>query len=217
MQIKILKKVLAANDQVADDSRKHYSDNGVLTINLMSSPGSGKTTLIEKTIQALKGKKRIGVVEGDIETSLDAEKIAKHGVPIVSINTGPFGGACHLEAAWIRQAADQIDLNETDLLFVENIGNMVCPAEFDTGSHFNVAVLSTPEGEDKPLKYPLLFNTSQVVVINKCDLLGVLDLDIDLVKENIKKVNPKSVIIELSTKTGEGLDKWTDWLLKELG
>ncbi len=217
MQIKILKKVLAANDRVADDSRKHYSDNGVLAINLMSSPGSGKTTLIEKTIQALKGKKRIGVVEGDIETSLDADKIAKHGVPIVSINTGPFGGACHLEAAWIRQAADQMDLKEIDLLFVENIGNMVCPAEFDTGSHFNVAVLSTPEGEDKPLKYPLLFNTSQVVVINKCDLLGVLDLDIGLMKENIKKVNPKAVIIELSTKTGEGFDKWTDWLLKELG
>ncbi|MBT7470119.1 MAG: hydrogenase nickel incorporation protein HypB, partial [Candidatus Cloacimonetes bacterium] len=159
-EVKVMKKILSANDKIADELRTDLGKKGIFYLNLMSSPGSGKTSLIEKTAQMT--DKKISVIEGDIQTTLDAERVAKYGVKAYQINTGPFGGDCHLESGWIKNALDEIGTDETDILFVENIGNLVCPAEFDVGSHVNVVLLSVTEGEEKPLKYPLAFNTSQV-------------------------------------------------------
>jgi hydrogenase nickel incorporation protein HypB len=212
MEIKILEKVLAANDQIAEEIRKKLDIDNVTAVNIMSSPGSGKTTIIEKTIKLLKEKTGIGIIEGDIATSLDSERLSCYNVPIVEINTGPFGGDCHLEAGWIKQALSQLNLKFLNLVLIENIGNLVCPAEFDTGAHKNVAVLSLPEGEDKPLKYPLMFHKSDLVLINKCDLINALDVNIDLIISNIKKINPTLDIIKLSAKTGDGLNDWISWL-----
>ena len=214
MEIKIMEKILASNDLAAENLRKEFSQKKIFAVNIMSSPGSGKTTIIEKTIELMKGNCRIAVVEGDIETSIDAEKLNKHEVPVVSINTGPFGGDCHLEAGWISQAVGQLNTDEIDLLIIENIGNLVCPAEFDTGAHKNVAVLSIPEGEDKPLKYPLIFHKADVLLINKCDLSEILEFDMDALRNNINSVNPHLEVIEISAKTGTGLDAWQVWLNK---
>jgi hydrogenase nickel incorporation protein HypB len=216
MEIKVMEKILASNDLAAESLRKDLSEKKVFAINVMSSPGSGKTTIIEKTIELIGETFQIAVIEGDIETAIDAEKLNKHGIPVVSINTGPFGGDCHLEAGWISQATGQLDMNEIDLLIVENIGNLVCPAEFDTGVHKNVAVLSTPEGEDKPLKYPLMFHKADLLLINKCDLTDVLEFNMDLLRSNIVAVNPDLEVIEISAKTGAGFDAWKKWLNKQL-
>ena len=211
-EVKVMKKILSANDKIADELRTDLGKKGIFYLNLMSSPGSGKTSLIEKTAQMT--DKKISVIEGDIQTTLDAERVAKDGVKAYQINTGPFGGDCHLESGWIKNALDEIGTDETDILFVENIGNLVCPAEFDVGSHVNVVLLSVTEGEEKPLKYPLAFNTSQVCLITKTDLLPYLDIKIEAIRENIKKVNPQMEIIELSSKTGEGMNKWIEYLTK---
>ncbi|MBT3169380.1 MAG: hydrogenase nickel incorporation protein HypB [Candidatus Cloacimonetes bacterium] len=211
-EVKVMKKILSANDKIADELRTDLGKKGIFYLNLMSSPGSGKTSLIEKTAQMT--DKKISVIEGDIQTTLDAERVAKYGVKAYQINTGPFGGDCHLESGWIKNALDEIGTDETDILFVENIGNLVCPAEFDVGSHVNVVLLSVTEGEEKPLKYPLAFNTSQVCLITKTDLLPYLDIKIEAIRENIKKVNPQMEIIELSSKTGEGMNKWIEYLTK---
>ncbi|MCK4311297.1 MAG: hydrogenase nickel incorporation protein HypB [Candidatus Cloacimonetes bacterium] len=211
-EIKVMKKILNINDRIAEELRNTLKTRGILYINLMSSPGSGKTTIIEETAKEF-GKK-IFVIEGDIQTTLDAERIAKLGIRTYQINTGPFGGDCHLESGWVRSAIDEIDLGGIDILFVENIGNLVCPAEFDVGAHINTVVLSVTEGEDKPLKYPLAFRNSQLCLISKTDLLPYLDINIEKIKENIKNVNPQMEVIELSAKTGEGFEEWIDYLKK---
>ena len=212
-EIKVMKKILNINDRIADELRSNLKQKGILYINLMSSPGSGKTTIIEKTVKEF-GKK-IFVIEGDIQTTLDAERIAKLGIRTFQINTGPFGGDCHLESGWIKSAIEEIDLEGIDILFVENIGNLVCPAEFDVGAHVNAVVLSVTEGEDKPLKYPLAFRNSQLCIISKTDLVPYLDISIDKIKDNIKKVNPQMEVIELSAKTGDGFEDWIAYLRKQ--
>ena len=211
-EIKVMQKILNINDRIADEMRKNLEERGIFYINLMSSPGSGKTTLLEKTAE--KFGKNIFVIEGDIQTTLDAERVATAGIRSYQINTGPFGGDCHLESGWIKSAIEEIDLEGIDILFVENIGNLVCPAEFDVGAHINAVVLSVTEGEDKPLKYPLAFRNSQLCIISKTDLLPHLDIKMEKIKENIKKVNPQMEVIELSAKTGDGFTDWIKYLKK---
>ncbi len=179
----------------------------------MSSPGAGKTSLLEKTISALKDQLKMGVIEGDIQSSQDAERIAAKGVPAVQINTG---GACHLDGNMIRDTFKEFDLDNLDLLVVENVGNLVCPAEFKVGEDFKVMILSVTEGEDKPAKYPLMFHESKVLLINKIDLLPYVDCSVGRIREEALKVNPGLIIFEISCKTGEGLDAWCDWLKGEL-
>jgi hydrogenase nickel incorporation protein HypB len=211
-EIKVMQKILNINDRIADELRISLKEKGILYINLMSSPGSGKTTLLEKTAE--KFGKNIFVIEGDIQTTLDAERVTKAGIRSYQINTGPFGGDCHLESGWIKSAIEEIDLEGIEILFVENIGNLVCPAEFDVGAHVNAVVLSVTEGEDKPLKYPLAFRNSQLCIISKIDLLPYLDISIDKIKENIKKVNPQMEVIELSAKNDDGFEDWVEYLKK---
>ena len=209
-----MKKILKENDRIAEEMKRDLKDRNIYLVNLMSSPGSGKTSIIEKTVD--KTEHKIGVIEGDIQTTLDAERIARLGVKTYQINTGNFGGDCHLESSWIKAALDEMGIEGLDLVFVENIGNLVCPAEFDVGAHLNVLVLSVTEGEDKPLKYPLAFRVSQVCLISKIDLLPHLDISLDKIKENILKINPDIKIIEVSSKTGEGLDKWSEFLNRNI-
>ena len=211
-EIKVMKNILNINDRIAGELRKELRERKILYVNLMSSPGSGKTTIIERTARDFSQK--IFAIEGDIQTTLDSERLARAGIDVYQINTGPFGGDCHLEAGWIRSALEDIDLNNIDYLFVENIGNLVCPAEFDIGAHINAVVLSVTEGEDKPLKYPLAFHNSQLCIISKTDLLPHLDIDLNQIKENIRSVNPRMEIIELSAKTGAGFDSWLEFLQK---
>ena len=215
MEIKVLKKILETNEKMADENRCFLRERGILCINMMSSPGSGKSSIIEKTVEKLGDRFKFGVIEGDIQTTLDAERMARLGVETFQINTGPFGGDCHLEAGWIMAALNEMKLDGLDFLFIENIGNLVCPAEFDVGSHLNVVVLSTPEGEDKPLKYPLMFRVSHAMLINKIDLLPHLDMDVETLRKNALGVNPGLKIIEVSAKTGEGIDRWIALLLSE--
>jgi len=209
-EIKVMKKILNLNDTIASSLRKDLTRKRILYLNLMSSPGSGKTTLIEKTAAVYSN--RIFVIEGDIQTTLDAQRIAKAGLKAYQINTGPFGGDCHLEAGWVKSALEETSLEDIDILFVENIGNLVCPAEFDVGAHINAVVLSVTEGEDKPLKYPLAFRNSQLCLISKIDLLPYLELNLKELRNNILKINPRMNIIEISGKTGKGLAEWTSYL-----
>ena len=215
MQVKVLEQILGANDSIAQENRELFQQKSVLVLNVMSSPGSGKTSIIERTVKTLGHQYNIGVIEGDITSTFDAEVLAKLDIPVVQINTEPFGGACHLEASWIRNAALSFDLDQLDILFVENVGNLVCPAEFDTGANKNIVVLSLPEGADKPIKYPLMFRTSQVLLINKIDLQEALQFDIDTLVTNVQKINPQLTSFQLSALTGEGFDAWTEWLRSE--
>lgn len=209
-EIKVMQKILNVNDRIAAELRAELKQKNILLINLMSSPGSGKTTIMERTAREF-GKKMC-VIEGDIQTTLDAERLAQAGIQTYQINTGPFGGDCHLESGWIKSALEEIDMHNLDLIFVENIGNLVCPAEFDVGAHVNTVVLSITEGEDKPLKYPLAFQNSKLCLISKIDLLPYLDISLETIRENIKKVNPQMQVIELSAKTGEGFAQWFEYL-----
>ena len=204
-----MQNVLKANDSIAAENRSYFADKGVLAINIMSSPGAGKTTLIENTIEALKDEFTIAVIEGDIQTTYDAERISATGAQTVQINTG---GACHLDANMISHSLSQLDLNTVDLLIIENVGNLVCPAEFDLGENYKAAILSVSEGDDKPLKYPLIFNISDALLINKTDLLPYVDCDVGRIKETSLRINPDLEIFEISCKTGHGLDGWYDWL-----
>jgi hydrogenase nickel incorporation protein HypB len=215
IKINVMQKLLKANDAIADEIRNSLKNKGIFFINLMSSPGSGKTTLIEETVKKL-GKK-IKVIEGDIQTTLDAERLQKLGVQAYQINTGPFGGDCHLEAAWIKTAINELGTDGMELLFVENIGNLVCPAEFDVGAHLNVLLISVSEGEDKPLKYPLAFQVSQVCVITKTDLLPLKRFSLETLRQNIQKVNPACTIIEVSAHEGAGLERWIEILQNKTG
>ena len=213
MKVSVVKNILAANDRIAQENRAIFDENNLLVFNLMSSPGAGKTSLLEKTIVALKDHVNIGVIEGDIQSSKDAERIAETGAPAVQINTG---GACHLDGNMIRDTFHEFDFDALDLLVVENVGNLVCPAEFKVGEDFKVMILSVTEGEDKPAKYPLMFHESRVLLINKIDLLPYVDCSVERIREESLKVNPDLTIFEISCKTGEGLDAWCNWLKGEI-
>ena len=213
MKVSVVKNILAANDRIAQENRAIFDEKNLLVFNLMSSPGAGKTSLLEKTIGALKDQLNMGVIEGDIQSSQDAERIAQKGVPVVQINTG---GACHLDGNMIRDTFHEFDFDALDLLVVENVGNLVCPAEFKVGEDFKVMILSVTEGEDKPAKYPLMFHESKALLINKIDLLPYVDCSVERIREESLKVNPDLVIFEVSCKTEEGLDAWYDWLKGEL-
>jgi len=213
MKVSVVKNILAANDRIAQENRAIFDEKNLLVFNLMSSPGAGKTSLLEKTIVALKDHLNIGVIEGDIQSSQDAERIAETGAPAVQINTG---GACHLDGNMIRDTFHEFDFDALDLLVVENVGNLVCPAEFKVGEDFKVMILSVTEGEDKPAKYPLMFHESKVLLINKIDLLPYVDCSVERIREESLKVNPDLTIFEISCKTGEGLDAWCDWLKGEM-
>jgi hydrogenase nickel incorporation protein HypB len=209
-KVTIAQNILAANETVAAEIRQVLAAHGLRAINLMSSPGAGKTTLLERTIARLRGQLAIGVVEGDVETSADAARIEAAGAETVQINTR---GACHLEAHMIRAALQQLDLRRIDLLVIENIGNLVCPAAWDLGEDVRVTIVSTTEGDDKPAKYPQMFAVSQVMVINKLDLLPYVDYDLEQVKRQALAINPHLRIFAVSCRTGAGLDAWCEWLL----
>src|SRR6266571_1583651 len=212
-KVTIAQNILAANDTIAQEIQRSLAVRGIRTINIMSSPGAGKTTLLERTIERLHGYRGhlgIGVIEGDVETSADAERIEAAGAETVQINTR---GACHLEAHMIRDALAEIELARIELLFVENIGNLVCPAAWNLGEDTRVVVVSTTEGGDKPAKYPQMFAASEVMIVNKLDLLPYVDYDVEKVKRHALAINPHLRIFEMSCRTGAGLDAWCDWLL----
>jgi hydrogenase nickel incorporation protein HypB len=209
MKISVVKNVLDANDRIAADNRALFDKKKIYVINLMSSPGAGKTTLVEKTILALQDRYRIGVIEGDIQDTYDAQRVAKLGIPVVQINTG---GGCHLDGNMIREALPAFDLDQLDFLITENVGNLVCPAEFKIGENAKIMILSTPEGADKPAKYPLMFQESSVLILNKIDLMPYVDFNMEKAKKDALSINPKLRIFAVSCKTSEGLQDWLDWL-----
>ncbi len=213
MKVKLVKNILEANDRIAAENRRLFDRHAVYVLNVMSAPGAGKTTLLHATINALRDEIKISVIEGDIATTRDAEKIAETGVPVVQINTH---GACHLDANMISEALKDLSLDGTRLLIIENVGNLVCPAEFRVGEDAKVMLLSVTEGDDKPLKYPLMFSESSLLLINKMDLLPHTDFDVDKVKKDSRSINPRLDIIEVSAKTGQGMDKWYEWIKKRL-
>jgi len=216
MEVSVLRNVLDANDLIAAENRKAFDAHGCFVVNLMSAPGSGKTTILERTLRGLDGRLKAGVIEGDVLGTLDADRLAPLGVPVVQINTDPhFGGECHLDARMIRNALAELKLDGLDLVFIENVGNLVCPAEFRVGEDHKVMVLSVAEGDDKPLKYPLMFRVSQLLLLNKADLLNHVDFDPARFRANIARVNPGLPVIELSAKTGQGIDAWIGWLEAE--
>ena len=210
IELTIERGLLDDNDRAAQVNRDRFRKAGVYVLNLMSGPGAGKTTLLEQTAQRLRDRLRMGVIVGDIQTSRDADRIGRHGVPVHQINTG---GGCHLDARMLEAALDAMDPASLDLLIVENVGNLVCPAEFDLGEHDKAMVLSVTEGADKPAKYPLMFCQSRLMILGKVDLLPYLDVDCDAAIADARALNPGLEVLRLSSKTGEGLEAWTDWLV----
>ncbi len=208
--ITIERKILEKNDEIARQNRARLTEHGVLALNMVSSPGSGKTSLIERTLEHLNGKLRVAVIEGDVHTSLDAERIARYRVPVVQIVTH---GGCHLDAHLVAEAMTKLDLTRLDVLIIENVGNLVCPANYDLGEAMKVVIISTTEGEDKPLKYPAMFRQAAVLVINKVDLLPYLDVRLRVLKQNALCINPSLTVFETSCTTGMGITRWCDWLL----
>ncbi|WP_128378737.1 hydrogenase nickel incorporation protein HypB [Streptomyces cavernae] len=212
-RVEVLEAIFDENDRLAAANRADFDAAHVRVVNLMSSPGAGKTMLLRRTLQRLAGKVRVGIVEGDIETSLDADRLQGFGAAIALVNTGQgFGGECHLDAPMVRSALPRLPLQDLDLVVVENVGNLVCPAEFGIGEHARAMVYSVTEGEDKPLKYPVMFRSVNLVVINKIDLLPHLDFDLGLFLKNLGEVNPGVATITVSARTGEGVDAWCAWL-----
>jgi hydrogenase nickel incorporation protein HypB len=209
-RIPVVEKILSANDRLAEENRRLLDDSGVFAINLMASPGAGKTSLIERTVLALREKVRMAVIDGDIATSLDADRAAAAGAQAVQINTG---GDCHLDAVMLHAALPQSELSETDLLIVENVGNLVCPASFQLGTHKSVLIASVPEGDDKPYKYPGMYRGVDALVLNKIDLLPYVPFDMDYFLRGVEVLNPGIATFNLSCRTGEGLEAWLDWLL----
>ena len=209
-KVTIAQNILAANDTIAQQTQQSLTARGIRTLNIMSSPGAGKTTLLERTIERLRGQLTIGVIEGDIETSADAERIEAWGAETVQINTR---GACHLEAHMVRDALQQMHLEHIELLIIENIGNLVCPSDWNLGEDTRVVVASTTEGDDKPAKYPQMFAASQIMIVNKIDLLPYVDYNVEKVKRQARAINPHLRIFEMSCRSGEGLNAWCDWLL----
>jgi hydrogenase nickel incorporation protein HypB len=211
-KVQVVEGVLDANDTLAQANRADFDAAGVTVVNLMSAPGAGKTALLERVVHELDGV-RVGVVEGDVQGSLDAERLATLHVPVTQINTDPgFGGECHLDANMVRSALPTLPLDEIDLLVIENVGNLVCPAEFRVGEHHRVMVSSVTEGEDKPLKYPLMFRACELVLVNKIDLLPHLDFDLELFLRNVDAVHPDVPRLLVSARTGEGIEAWRQWL-----
>ncbi len=210
--MEIKQSVFADNDRQAQSLRKELKEKGVFLLNLMSSPGSGKTTTLMRTIERLKDSLRIGVMEADIDSDVDARTISESGAKVIQLHTG---GMCHLDAQMTRQGLEGLETDDVELVILENVGNLVCPAEFDTGAVKNAMILSVPEGDDKPLKYPLMFSVCDVVLINKIDVLPYFDFDMEKCREYIHMRNPKTKIIPLCAKTGEGIEEWADWLLEE--
>lgn len=211
--IEIKRSVFENNDREADKVREQLKNDRTFLLNLMSSPGSGKTTTLKQTIAALKDEYKIGVMEADIDSDVDAKTIAETGAKSIQLHTG---GMCHLDAGMTKQGLDSFGADEFDFVVLENVGNLVCPAEFDTGASKNAMILSVPEGDDKPLKYPLMFTVSDCVLINKIDTKSVFDFDDKAVVERIKRLNPNCEIFFISAKTGEGIENWTDWLRKQI-
>ncbi len=208
--IEVKQSIFASNDKEANELREELKEKHVFLINLMSSPGSGKTTTLVRTLNALKDELRIGVMEADIDGECDAKTIQNEtGVKVIQLHTG---GMCHLDAAMTKQGLEELDTSYLDLVILENVGNLVCPAEFDTGATKNMMILSVPEGDDKPLKYPLMFKISDIVLINKIDTISVFDFNIELAKERILKLNPNAKIFPISAKTGEGMEDWINYL-----
>jgi hydrogenase nickel incorporation protein HypB len=209
MKINVMTDVLEANDRIAAANSEVFKKHRNLVVNLMSSPGAGKTTLLEKTAEALKGKLRLGVIAGDIETTRDAERLQKHELPVVQLTTG---SACHLDANMVASALPHIDLSKLDILIIENVGNLVCPAEFKLGEDCKIMMLSVTEGDEKPLKYPLMFRESALLLINKIDLLKYTNFKLEEAKANARKVHPDLEIIDISCTTGQGISEWIDWI-----
>lgn len=209
MKVNVMVDVMEANDRIATASKEIFDRNKNLVVNLMSSPGAGKTTLLERTAEALAGKVRLGVITGDIETSRDAERIEKYNIPVVQLTTVT---ACHLDANMVASALPHLDLSQIDILLIENVGNLVCPAEFKVGEDCKVMILSVTEGDEKPLKYPLMFRESSLLIINKIDLLPFTNFNMDEAKANALKMNPNLGIVEVSTTTGQGIEDWISWL-----
>ena len=209
--------VLDANDTLARANRDLFDRAGTYTINMMSSPGAGKTALLERTLERLRGRLRLGVLEGDVQTTLDADRLARFHIPLVQVNTDPgFGGECHLDANMVRSGLGELPLEDIDILIIENVGNLVCPAEFRVGEDVRVMVYSITEGEEKPLKYPLMFRSADLVLVNKVDLLEHLDFDLEQFLGNLDAVNPGVKTILTSARTGQGVDEWCDWLGQRL-
>ena len=213
MEIKVLQDILSANDRIAERNRHLLDEKGVFALNLMASPGAGKTSLLLETIKRLKNRVSIAVIEADIASSLDADKISKEGVTTLQINTG---GACHVDANMLNNALESISLEDTDLLILENVGNLVCPAEFTLGVDRNVMISSIPEGDDKPYKYPLMFSLANAVLVNKIDLLPYVEFDFRNFSRGVGVVNPKAALMQISCKTGDGMNEWISWLLAEM-
>ena len=209
VKVPVVRNILEANERLAAINRSRFAEAGVYVVNLMSSPGAGKTSLLERTIEGLAGRLRLAVIEGDIQSSYDAERIQRKGVQAVQINTD---GGCHLDSNMIQMAMESLDLKDVDLLVIENVGNLVCPAEFDLGEHSKVMILSVAEGDDKPLKYPLMFQSTAVLLVNKIDLLPYVDCDVRKIRERARQLNPDQQIFEISCRTGEGLEAWLAWL-----
>jgi hydrogenase nickel incorporation protein HypB len=209
----VLENVLDANDTLAGANREAFDRAGTYAINMMSSPGAGKTALLERTLERLRGKLRLGVLEGDVQTTLDADRLARFHIPLVQVNTDPgFGGECHLDANMVRSGLLELPLDDIDILVIENVGNLVCPAEFRVGEDERVMVYSVTEGEEKPLKYPLMFRSADLVLVNKVDLLEHLDFDLEQFLGNLDAVNPGVRRILTSARTGQGVDEWCGWL-----
>jgi hydrogenase nickel incorporation protein HypB len=213
MKIQVVKNILDANDRMASDLRNLFNEEKIYVINLMSSPGAGKTSLVECTILALRNLYRIAVIEGDIQDTFDADRVAALGIPAVQINTG---GACHMDANMVREALPALNLEAVDLLIVENVGNLVCPAEFRIGENAKIMILSTPEGSDKPAKYPLMFQESAAMIINKTDLLPYVDFDLEKARRAARGLNKDLQIFEVSCKNGKGIDQWISWLTAQI-
>jgi hydrogenase nickel incorporation protein HypB len=209
VKVPVVRNILEANQRLAAINRSRFAEAGIYVVNLMSSPGAGKTSLLERTIEGLAGRLRLAVIEGDIQSSHDAERIQRKGVQAVQINTD---GGCHLDSNMIQMAMESLDLKDVDLLVVENVGNLVCPAEFDLGEHSKVMILSVTEGDDKPLKYPLMFQSTAVLLVNKIDLLPYVDCDVLKIRERARQLNSNQQVFEISCRSGEGLEAWLAWL-----
>jgi hydrogenase nickel incorporation protein HypB len=212
-RVAVLEDIFSENDRVAGENRARFDAAGVRTVNLMSSPGAGKTTLLKRTLARLAGAMRIGILEGDIATSIDADRLDGFGAAVALVNTGAgFGGECHLDAVMVQSGLARLPLADLELLIIENVGNLVCPAEFNVGEHAKAMVYAVTEGEEKPLKYPVMFRAVDTVVVNKVDLLPYLDFDLDLFLANLHAVNPKAEVIQASARTGAGVEQWCRWL-----
>lgn len=213
MKVDVLENILSVNEKIAKDNRELFDKKKIFVINLMASPGAGKTSFVLKMIAGIKDKFKVAVIEGDVASQVDAEKIRAHGIPSVQINTG---GACHLEANMIRNALSHIDLDNIDVLIIENVGNLVCPADFKLGEDIKILILSIPEGDDKPLKYPLMFAEADVLILNKIDFLELSDFDLGKVKKTTTNLNAGLKSFEVSCKTDQGINEWNDWLIKRI-